>query len=475
MQPFDNWLGLGNGLRMIARHLEAWRTAWRGEGQGKPELIPQGKEVEFLPAVLEIQHAPPSPIGRAILWTIMALFAAGAIWASLGKIDIVAVAHGRIVPSTYTKTVQPLESGVVTAIHVKDGQHVSQGDLLVELDPTISSADRERIQNDYAVARVDIARLTALLQGAEKLEVPTGVDPAYATLQQSLLRDQSREIKARIEAAERIVEQRQAAIKAIEADILRLEQIVPIMVRRAESFHILYAEGHGSLLEAEEATREKVQGVQELVASRERLTLEGSALLEARQNLEAIAAEFRKNLQTQLAEIETRAQRLSKDLVKATHADQRQHLAAPVDGIVQQLSIHTIGGVVTPAQPLLVIVPDEGRLEVEAWIENKDIGFVDTGQIAGIKVDAFPFTRYGIIDGEIVTLSKDAIPIDKVGYVYAARVSMARTEMQVGNGRTVHLAPGMDVAVEVRTGERRLIEFLLSPVLKASLESARER
>ena len=166
---------------------------------------------------------------------------------------------------------------------------------------------------------------------------------------------------------------------------------------------------------------------------------------------------------------------MSKELVKAIHADQRQRLTAPVDGTVQQLAIHTIGGVVTPAQPLMVIVPDEDRLEVEAWVENKDIGFVDVGQVAEIKVDAFPFTKYGIIEGELINLSKDAIHLEEVGYVYAGRVSMGKSEMRIENGRTVNLTPGMNVAVEIRTGERRMIEFLLSPITRAIFESGRER
>ncbi len=215
--------------------------------------------------------------------------------------------------------------------------------------------------------------------------------------------------------------------------------------------------------------------MQELAAGRERLTQERAALAEAGKTREATVAEFRKTVQSQLAEIDTSARAMGQELVKATHADRRQRLVAPVDGTVQQLAVHTVGGVVTPAQPLMVVVPEEDRLEVEAWVENQDVGFVDAGQSAEIKVDAFPFTRYGIIDGEIVTLSKDSMLIEEVGYVYAARVKMAKTEMPVENGKIVNLSPGMDVAVEIKTGERRLIEFLLSPVLKAVRESGRER
>lgn len=467
--------GLPGWLRTCFRHLAVIRDAWRADRAAKTPLVPQGREVEFLPAVLEIQHAPPSPIGRAIAWTIVLLFTAAVVWAGVGKIDIVAVARGRIVPGGHTKTVQPLESGIVTVIHVRNGQTVKRGDVLIELDPTVSGADRERIDNDYRAAQTDVARLKALMLGGETLAPPEGADPAYVALQQRLLRDQLGEFRARLAAAAGNVAQRRSAGEAIKADLSRLEQIVPIVTRRAESFRDLYTQGHGSRLEADETERERIERVQELAAGRERLAQEGSAQAEAEKNREAIGAEFHKTIQSQLAEIETRAQALRQELIKATHADQRQRLVAPVDGTVQQLAVHTVGGVVTPAQPLMVVVPDEDRLEVEAWVENKDVGFVDAGQLAEIKVDAFPFTRYGLIDGEIVTLSKDSILIEEVGYVYAARVKMAKTEIPVENGRTVNLSPGMDVAVEIKTGERRLIEFLLSPVLKAVGESGRER
>ncbi len=475
MPSLERRFGPPGWARTFFRHLAVIRDAWRAERAEKNPLVPRGREVEFLPAVLEIQHAPPSPIGRAIAWTIVLLFTAAVVWAGVGKIDIVAVARGRIVPGGYTKTIQPLESGIVTVIHVHNGQPVKRGDVLIELDPTVSGADRERIGNDYRAAQTDVARLQALMRGSETLAPPEDADPAYVALQQRLLRDQLGEFRARLAAADGNVAQRRSAIEAIKADLSRLEQIVPIVTRRAESFRDLYTQGHGSRLEADETERERIERVQELAAGRERLAQEGSALAEAEKNREAIGAEFHKTIQSQLAEIETRAQALRQELVKATHADQRQRLVAPVDGTVQQLAVHTVGGVVTPAQPLMVVVPDEDRLEVEAWVENKDIGFVDAGQLAEIKVDAFPFTRYGIIDGEIVSLSKDSILIEEVGYVYAARVKMAKTEMPVENGKIVNLSPGMDVAVEIKTGERRLIEFLLSPVLKAVGESGRER
>lgn len=462
-------------LETMRRYWRIWRSGWRQEQAQETLPAPQGRAVEFLPAVLEIQETPPSPVGRATLWSIMLLLAATVLWAFLGRIDIVAVARGRIVSDGLSKTIQPLESGIVSAIRVDNGQHVRRGDVLIELDSTASGADRERFGNDYEAARVEIARLQALLRGDANFTPPAGADPAYAALQQRLLKDQQQEFRARLDEAERVMEQRQSAIMAARANILHLEQILPIATRRADALRTLYEQGNGSLLDADEAERQRLEKDQELAVSRQRLVAEEAALAEARKHREAIAAEFRKNAQSELAGIGSRAQGLAKDLVKATRADERQRLLSPVDGTVQQLAVHTIGGVVTPAQPVMVIVPDGDRLEVEAWVENKDVGFVEEGQIAAIKVDAFPFTRYGTIDGKVVTLSRDAVPREDAGHVFAARISMADKTMAIDNGKTVNLTPGMNVAVEIATGQRRLIEFLLSPLLRAVKESARER
>lgn len=159
--------------------------------------------------------------------------------------------------------------------------------------------------------------------------------------------------------------------------------------------------------------------------------------------------------------------------VSNTRADQ-QHLTAPIGGVVQQLAVHTVGGVVTPAQQLMMIAPEEGSLEVEAILENKDIGFVNENQLAEIKIDAFPFTRYGTLEGRVVNLSRDAVQIDKVGLVYTARVFLDRASIRIEN-RAVRLSPGMTVSVEIKTGERRVIEYFLSPLIQAAQNSIRER
>lgn len=175
-----------------------------------------------------------------------------------------------------------------------------------------------------------------------------------------------------------------------------------------------------------------------------------------------------------LHEAEQRVTDLTQELIKAESRGRFMTLTAPVDGVVQQLSVHTVGGVVTPAQPLLVIVPGDNPFEVEAFIQNKHIGFVNAGQEAEVKIETFPFTKYGTIPATIIQVSNDAIQDEKRGLIYAARVALSRATMAVEE-KTVNLTSGMAVTVEIKTGKRRLIEYFLSPLLQYENESLRER
>lgn len=394
----------------VKRHIEIWRISWEEAKREAPIRKLQGKELAFLPAVLEVQETPPSPAGRATALVIIALFAGALIWATFGKIDIIAIAQGKIVPGDRSKVIQPLETGVIKAIHVRDGQRVKRGDPLIEVDNT-AGPDRDRFSNEYIAALTEAARLRALLADKETFEPPQGADASSVNTQKSRLRDQLVEYRALKSQAE--------AYKQLAA-----KQYVPQM----------------QYLDIEQKRAGKAQ--------------------------EYAGA---------LADAETRARSLSKELAKAQTRSGQQYLAAPIDGVVQQLIVHTVGGVVTPAQQLMVIAPNEGHVEIEAWVENKDIGFVNETQEAEIKIEAFPFTRYGTIAGKILSLSKDAVPLEKAGFFYGARVSMERASILIENNKEVQLTPGMNVSVEIKTGQRRVIEYFLSPLLQATTSSIRER
>ncbi|WHZ15999.1 MAG: RTX toxin transporter, determinant D [Nitrospira sp.] len=462
----------------MMRWWQVWSAAWEAERRQPVVATPSRRSVEFLPAALEIQDAPPSPIGRAILWTIMALFTVSVVWASVGRIDIVATAQGKIIPSGYSKVIQPYETGVIASIQVQDGQVVKQGDVLIELDPTQNRADRDRASNEYRAAKVEAARLQALIAGAPTFGAPPDSDPQYVLLQQQLLRDQLAEYQARVEAAQHVIAQRKAAVDATLENIRRLEATVPMETERAGAFKRLMERDAVTKLDYLQAEEQRIDKLQELAGQRQKLRQDQAALAEAEKNRRALVSEFQQTKQADLSAIETKAASLSQEVTKAGQKAELQRLISPIDGVVQQLSVHTVGGVVTPAQPLLVVVPQDHPVEVEAQLENKDVGFVKEGQSAEIKVETFPFTLYGTIPGTVLTVSDDAMPIDKEKsadrLVFATRVSLAHGTIQV-EGKQVHLSPGMAVTVEIKTGRRRVIEYLLSPVLKSLQESLRER
>lgn len=463
-------------ITTIIRHVAAWRAAWQIERATPLAVVPGGRAVEFLPAVLEIQDAPPSPIGRAMLWTIMVLFAVSVVWASVGRIDIVATAQGKIIPSGHSKTIQPFETGVIAAIHVQDGQTVKHGEVLIELDATQNGADRDRATNEYRAALVETARLRALVAGQATFIPPAEADPQFVLLQQQLLRDQLAEFTARVDASRHLIGQRRAAVDATKDNLRRLEATVPIEAERAAAYRTLLAQQYVSKMDYLQFEQQRIDKAQEWAGQKSKLRQDQAALAEAEQNYHALLSEFQQSKQAELSTTETKAASLLQEVRKAGQKTELQKLVSPIDGVVQQLAVHTVGGVVTPAQPLLIVVPQDHPVEVEAQLENKDIGFVHEGQPVEIKVETFPFTLYGTIPGKVLSVSDDAVPLDKEkgGLVYAGRISMDRATMQV-EGKQIHLSPGMAVTVEIKTGQRRVMEYLLSPLLKSMQESLRER
>ncbi len=475
-------------IQTLTRHVTIWCAAWRAEAVQPLAVAPSRRAAEFLPAVLEIQERPPSPIGRTILWTILVLFAAAVIWASVGHLDIVAVAPGKIIPSGYSKIIQPYETGVIAAIHVVDGQVVKRGDVLIELDPTLNQADHERSANEYRAASVEATRLRALIAGELTFDAPADADPQYALVQQKLLLDELAEHDAKMAAARHQIDQRRAALGATEENIRRLEETLPMEQERVDTYKRLLAHEAATKLDYLQAEEQRIDRAQELAGQRQQRQQDEAALAEAEKNYRALVSEFQQTKQTELATTETKAASLAQEVVKAGQRTELQKLISPIDGVIQQLAVHTVGGVVTPAQELLIVVPQDHPVEVEAQIENKDVGFVKEGQPAEIKVETFPFTLYGTIPGAVLTVSDDAIPLDRgkanpekpsqdkaaEQLVYATRVALERSTILV-NGKTVNLSPGMAVTVEIKTGQRRIIEYLLSPLLKAVTESMRER
>ena len=459
----------------------------------------QSLELAFLPAALEIVETPPSPTGRAIALTIAAVFIVGFAWSTIGTVDIVATAPGKIIPTGRTKTIQPLETGVVRVIHVRDGQEVKAGDVLIDLDPTINAAELAHNQTDLLATRLEAARLRAALIGndnpLDSFMPPADAPADLIELQQRFLVSQAAEQNAKLAELDRQIAQKQAECATIEASIHKLETTIPILSERVDVRKQLYDQALGSKLLY-------LTELQDMVGQREDIRVQQSRLREADAAVAALVqsrnrtvAEYQRGLFDNLAKAEQKVAGLAQDVIKSEKRTSLQQLTSPVDGVVQQLAIHTVGGVVTPAQSLMSIVPLESHLEIEAMLPNRDIGFIEVGQDANIKVDTFNFTRYGLLHGKILSVSHDAIARDESGsrisekrttgeassseppgqeLTYAARVSLDRTRMQIED-KFVNLSPGMAVTIEIRTGTRKIISYLLSPLIRYQHESLRER
>ena len=429
-------------------------------------------EMAFLPAALEIQETPPSPAGRAILWTILLFFVLTLAWATFSEVDIVSVAQGRIIASGHSKTVQPLEIGMVTAIHVTEGQGVRAGEVLIELDPSSAQADVDRLVVERDTALREIARYRQLSDWLSRDEQPSPEGLQLAG--DSLLIRQWREFEDRLSVLRREQDQLRAERRSAQRQVDKLESIRPLVSRRAKDQKGLADKKLLSEQQYLETEQERLEIVHDLRTQQSRVEELEAGIRELDARIGFARSEFHRQVLERLEEAQRRKIAAMQELIKARTRAGAQTITAPVDGVVQQLAVHNVGAIVTPAQELMVIVPQDGALEIEAVLENKDIGFVEAGQQAEIKIDTFPFTRYGTIAGEIVDLSNDAVADERRGLVYKMRVLMKQSEIEV-NGRSVTLSPGMTVSVESKTGTRKMIEFFLSPLLRHAQESARER
>lgn len=465
---------------LIQRYRATWRHAWKNREAMKPPRR-QSHEVEFLPAALALQEHPVHPAPRYILWTIMTFAALALAWACIGEIDVVATASGKIVPSGKSKIIQPSEVAVVKQIHVHDGMSVKAGQVLVELDPSLTDADIRRSKVELLAAQMDRARATTLLDAIDTKQTPASVARLLPNATQDQLinaqrwvEGQYQEIRSSLNQADAEIAQRNAEIHTAKATVDRLVQALPITRQLSADYKKLAAELYvpqHAYLEKEQA---RLNQERELTVQQARALELAQAKRAALERKASLVAQARRELLDLRHEAETRVAAFKQELIKAEQRGRLTRLTAPVDGTVQQLSIHTAGGVVTEAQPLMVIVPSDQPVEVEAMLENKDIGFVLPGQEVEVKVETFNFTKYGVVHGSVLSVSNDAIEDERLGLVYSARIRLSENNIRVGQ-RRVALSPGMSVSAEIKTNKRIIIDYFLSPLKEYYSEGLRER
>jgi hemolysin D len=461
------------------RYRETIKLAWKERREfDTPSL--KAHEREFLPAQLELRDSPPSP---APLWSmrLVVLFAAIAlVWAIFGKVEIVVQAGGKVIPTGYTKTIQPLETSVVKAIAVRNGDVVRKGDLLIELDSTAPAADVAKTGEQLASARLAAVRSESLLRAMTsnqpiKLNVTFDAPAALLAAETNLARGQIAEYRAKLTTLQAELQQRNAELFSTQQVVLRLQAAVPIAQERAQNFKEMLAEQFVSRHAYLEKEQDRLDKEGELAAQTSRLKELEAAISRQKSQIESHEAEFRRTALDIGNSASQQITQLRQEAVKMQLRDRQYRLLAPVDGVVQQLSVHTIGGVVQSAQPLLVVVPQAGQIEVEVTIENKDIGFISPGQRAVTKVDAFSYTKYGTLEGVVSMVSHDAIQDEKRGLIYQAHILLGSKELAMPDGKKISVTPGMTVVVDIQTGKRRIIEYFLSPLVEYTSTSLRER
>lgn len=472
-------------------HLDTFSEAWKTTSEEKRLNKRKKVETAFLPAALEIMDTPPRPVGRVITWVIIAAAAFAILWASLSKVDIVAVAEGRVIPRAKLQSVEVAENGIVRALLIGEGDRVVKGQPLIELDPTYANADADAARSEFSTALLQRARASALLDYASGR--PWALDddslaPAIAAAEAELVAARIREHSAQLESFSQRLNASEVARRQARTEIARIDDTLPFILQQLKARRELAAQGFAPRVQVQELEeRLTTLRYQRDVQSDEVSKTEGEGAMIER-DIAALKQGFRVSAAEELAEAEAIIATRGELLEKAERRKALQTLKAPVSGTVNEVSVTTIGEVAEPGQPLITIVPDGDELIIEAFLMNKDIGFVQIGQEAIVKFEAYSFMRYGHLIGEVEHVSPDAVIDQNRGLIFPARVKITGSAFRMerlGNARNENdqtgaaynelISPGLSASVEIKTGKRSVLSYLLSPVARATSEAARER
>lgn len=437
----------------------------------------------FSPGILSVQSRPPHPFPRGVLVALFLLFVSALIWAAVGRLDIVAVAQGKLIPSTYVKIVQPAEAGLIREILVREGQRVEEGQTLMRMDTTQADADFRSVLEEYARVRLDLRRTEAELGGVA-FEQQAGDD---ATLYQEMLLQYESDVRA-LESA--IAEQK-ASLERAEKELAlaqetkgKLEKILPLYRKEEEAYLKLSRQGHAASMEAVEKTRMRIEKEEEYQAQDLIIARESAAKLQAQRKIEQLVSENERRLRAERAQIAEKLNRLEAEIEKQKHRRSLMALKAPQSGIVKDLATHTVGTVTQPGTILMTLVPISDELRAEVWLPNQDVGFVRPGHEVKLKLTAFQFQKYGMVNGIVEHVAADSLDASANGsgkeggdtgtLMYRTLIGLGQQKLNV-DGVSYDLVPGMQVVAEIKLGDRTVLEYLLSPVRKAFHEAGRER
>lgn len=443
---------------------------------------------DFAPPLLRIQENPAAPLAGWMLRLILALLVAMLAWAVLGRLDIVAVADGKLVPSSYLKIVQPAEQGIVKEILVKEGQRVRAGEVLIRMDSVLTAADVQSIRAEYDDRRLALRRVDAQLAGrplVRRRDDPPALYERVAAqhaanvqaYENALAQERSQLDKARFD------------LSAAEQTKVKLEQVLPHYVEQEKAYEKLTSDGFSGRILYTDKRRERIEKEQDLRAQEFIIGSSRALIEQSQRKIAQITADYRRQLQAERVAVAADVQKAQQELAKHEHRQGLLELRAPAGGTVKDLATHTAGTVAAPGTILMTLVPEDETLVAEVWIGNDDVGFVRAGQEVKLKLASFQFQKYGMIEGKVLRVSPDATEAPSPNtrsdaltgrdrplgpLAYRAIVELASRQLGADGARYA-LAPGMQVAAEIHLGTRSVLEYVLSPVQKAFHEAGRER
>lgn len=463
------WLSSISSL--LCRYCAIFVAVWRDRAQLEPPERTLD-ERQFLPAHLELIETPVSATPKMVARLIMLFMLIALIWAIVGQVEIVAVATGKTVPAGNSKTIQPLETSVIKKIYVKDGDRVKAGDHLIDLEGIGSDSDFNQSRRQLEAAMLTKLRNQALLRGFDSKTLPVFTQEereSYAFNKnelaeaERLMQNEYQTWLMQDEQAETILQQHKAKQRSTYSQIIKLKNVGKIEKQRLEDFRKLLEKNYLSQHEYYEQQSKLIQNDQDLASLYEdqREVQESIHQVEKERilNLQSLKRDTLDNFRQSNEDIA----QLQEQLSKTRQRQSLMSLTSPISGTVQQLAFHTEGGVIMEGQPAMLIAPENDTIEIEMLVANKDIGFVKAGQDVVVKIESFPYTRYGYLDGKVQHVSFDAVEDEKLGLVFTGRVALKQHSIRVEDV-DIPLNAGMNVTAEVKTGKRRVIDYLLSPL-----------
>lgn len=447
--------------------------------------------LEFAPGLLSIQESPPRRMPRTMLYVVALLFVITLLWSFFGQLDIIASAQGRLVPRTYVKIVQPADAGIVEQILVNEHQHVRAGQVLMRMDPTSADADTASLKTQLALRSLQLRRITAELDGHDMNRTPSDTEDLYRQVD-AQLHAHRQAYTASLSQVRDALHKAQGDYSAAQQVLLKLNEETPLLKREAGAYEAMGKKGYVAQVQVLDKERDYLETSRSLRAQRETVKGLAAAVAEAKRNIIAVVSKYHSDLHNEQVDAQEKYSTLQQELAKQMHTDSLLELRAPQAGIVEQLATHTVGTVVSPGTVLLSLVPDHEPLMAEVWIKNSDVGFVHPHQNVKVKLTAYPFEKYGMLNGQILYVNADATdaPASNTSSNNSASNASFDNSMQQASykamvaldsqslnaqGEVLTLLPGMQVVAEVNEGKRSVMRYLLSPVEKTLDDSGKER